>query len=64
MSPTDAPVESAAVALHDVSMAFGGKTVLASVSLDIAPGRGVGRRGAGGAGHYPRSKKNEGGDTV
>ncbi|MFF2509909.1 sugar ABC transporter ATP-binding protein [Streptomyces sp. NPDC058086] len=50
MSPTDAPVESAAVALHDVSMAFGGKTVLVSVSLDIAPGSVVALLGANGAG--------------
>ncbi|MER5340443.1 sugar ABC transporter ATP-binding protein [Streptomyces mirabilis] len=50
MSPTDAPVESAAVALRDVSMAFGGKTVLASVSLDIAPGSVVALLGANGAG--------------
>ncbi|MFE2466308.1 hypothetical protein [Streptomyces mirabilis] len=57
MSPTDAPVESAAVALRDVSMAFGGKTVLASVSLDIAPGRGVARRGAHRAGHAPPHNK-------
>ncbi|MGW7042775.1 sugar ABC transporter ATP-binding protein [Streptomyces avermitilis] len=46
MSPTDAP----AVALRDVSMAFGGKTVLASVSLDIAPGSVVALLGANGAG--------------
>ncbi|QIY70042.1 sugar ABC transporter ATP-binding protein [Streptomyces sp. RLB1-33] len=50
MSPTDAPVESAAVALDDVSMAFGGRTVLASVSLDIAPGSVVALLGANGAG--------------
>ncbi|MDX3754649.1 sugar ABC transporter ATP-binding protein [Streptomyces sp. AK02-04a] len=50
MSPTDAPAESAAVALRDVSMAFGGKTVLASVSLDIAPGSVVALLGANGAG--------------
>ncbi|MFD6997208.1 sugar ABC transporter ATP-binding protein [Streptomyces mirabilis] len=50
MSPTDAPAESAAVALRDVSMAFGGKTVLASASLDIAPGSVVALLGANGAG--------------
>ncbi|WP_329370067.1 sugar ABC transporter ATP-binding protein [Streptomyces sp. NBC_01483] len=50
MSPTDAPAEGAAVALRDVSMAFGGKTVLASVSLDIAPGSVVALLGANGAG--------------
>jgi simple sugar transport system ATP-binding protein len=47
MSPTDA---SPAVGLTDVSMAFGGKTVLASVSLDIAPGSVVALLGANGAG--------------
>lgn len=46
MSPTEVP----AVALADVSMAFGGKTVLASVSLDIAPGSVVALLGANGAG--------------
>ncbi|WP_133913494.1 sugar ABC transporter ATP-binding protein [Streptomyces sp. NBC_00582] len=46
MSPTETP----AVALTDVSMAFGGKTVLASVSLDIAPGSVVALLGANGAG--------------
>lgn len=39
-----------AVSLTDVSMAFGGKTVLASVSLDIAPGSVVALLGANGAG--------------
>lgn len=39
-----------AVGLRDVSMAFGGKTVLASVSLDIAPGSVVALLGANGAG--------------
>ncbi|MFE2687407.1 hypothetical protein [Streptomyces mirabilis] len=51
MSPTDAPVERAAVALRDVSMAFGGKTVLASVSLDMGRRRGRARGGAYGAGN-------------
>jgi simple sugar transport system ATP-binding protein len=46
MSPTDTP----AVGLTDVGMAFGGKTVLASVSLDIAPGSVVALLGANGAG--------------
>ncbi|MEU0413741.1 sugar ABC transporter ATP-binding protein [Streptomyces griseorubiginosus] len=46
MSPTETP----AVSLTDVSMAFGGKTVLASVSLDIAPGSVVALLGANGAG--------------
>ncbi|MFG2462799.1 sugar ABC transporter ATP-binding protein [Streptomyces sp. NPDC048523] len=46
MSPTEAP----AVALTDVSMAFGGKTVLASVTLDIAPGSVTALLGANGAG--------------
>ena len=62
MSPTDKGVETAAhkgveaaagdvaVSLRDVSMAFGGKTVLASVSLDIAPGSVVALLGANGAG--------------
>ncbi|MFI6465052.1 sugar ABC transporter ATP-binding protein [Streptomyces sp. NPDC050538] len=54
MSPTDKGVEGAvvdaAVSLRDVSMAFGGKTVLASVSLDIAPGSVVALLGANGAG--------------
>ncbi|MBK3574577.1 sugar ABC transporter ATP-binding protein [Streptomyces sp. MBT65] len=49
MSPTDTAVD-AAVSLRDVSMAFGGKTVLASVSLDIAPGSVVALLGANGAG--------------
>ncbi|WP_105974631.1 sugar ABC transporter ATP-binding protein [Streptomyces geranii] len=49
MSPTEAPVEPA-VSLRDVSMAFGGKTVLESVSLDIAPGSVVALLGANGAG--------------
>ncbi|MFG3290635.1 sugar ABC transporter ATP-binding protein [Streptomyces sp. NPDC048179] len=47
MSPTDT---TPAVALRDVSMAFGGKTVLESVSLDIAPGSVVALLGANGAG--------------
>ncbi|OXY96203.1 sugar ABC transporter ATP-binding protein [Streptomyces diastatochromogenes] len=47
MSPTDV---TPAVGLRDVGMAFGGKTVLASVSLDIAPGSVVALLGANGAG--------------
>src|SRR5919107_750940 len=47
MSPTEVPP---AVGLTDVSMAFGDKTVLASVSLDIAPGSVVALLGANGAG--------------
>jgi len=54
MSPTDKAVDLAAVdvavSLRDVSMAFGGKTVLESVSLDIAPGSVVALLGANGAG--------------
>ncbi|GAA3780137.1 sugar ABC transporter ATP-binding protein [Streptomyces coacervatus] len=60
MSPTEpvagtpaeeaAVEEVAAVSLRDVSMAFGGRTVLASVSLDIAPGSVVALLGANGAG--------------
>lgn len=50
MSPTEAPGAVPAVSLTDVSMAFGGKTVLASVSLDIAPGSVVALLGANGAG--------------
>ncbi|WP_371581419.1 sugar ABC transporter ATP-binding protein [Streptomyces sp. NBC_01314] len=57
MSPTDTSHEKAdggesgaAVSLRDVSKAFGGKTVLASVSLDIAPGSVVALLGANGAG--------------
>ncbi|WP_055529352.1 sugar ABC transporter ATP-binding protein [Streptomyces graminilatus] len=55
MSPTEVPAHgpaeaSPAVALRDVSMAFGGKTVLESVSLDIAPGSVVALLGANGAG--------------
>ncbi|MFI9564823.1 sugar ABC transporter ATP-binding protein [Streptomyces rishiriensis] len=59
MSPTEPaePVDAAepagsapAVTLADVSMAFGGRTVLASVSLDIAPGSVVALLGANGAG--------------
>ncbi|MDQ1071940.1 sugar ABC transporter ATP-binding protein [Streptomyces canus] len=46
MSPTETP----AVGLTDVSMSFGGKTVLASVTLDIAPGSVVALLGANGAG--------------
>jgi simple sugar transport system ATP-binding protein len=49
MSPTDTAVD-VAVSLRDVSMAFGGKTVLESVSLDIAPGSVVALLGANGAG--------------
>ncbi|MEE1832781.1 sugar ABC transporter ATP-binding protein [Streptomyces sp. SP17KL33] len=57
MSPTDTGLGKpdggegiAAVSLRDVSMAFGGRTVLASVSLDIAPGSVVALLGANGAG--------------
>ncbi|WP_405546216.1 sugar ABC transporter ATP-binding protein [Streptomyces phaeochromogenes] len=56
MSPTEPapavrPSEPVpAVGLRDVSMAFGGKTVLASVSLDIAAGSVVALLGANGAG--------------
>ena len=50
MSPTDLSRAEAAVGLTDVSMAFGGKTVLASVTLDIAPGSVVALLGANGAG--------------
>ncbi|MEU3617327.1 sugar ABC transporter ATP-binding protein [Streptomyces sp. NPDC006872] len=56
MSPTETSGTSdpsrskAAVSLTDVSMAFGGRTVLASVSLDIAPGSVVALLGANGAG--------------
>nr|WP_119611472.1 sugar ABC transporter ATP-binding protein [Streptomyces acidiscabies] len=52
MSPTETPAsaETPAVGLTDVSMAFGGKTVLASVSLDITPGTVVALLGANGAG--------------
>ncbi|MEU6801938.1 sugar ABC transporter ATP-binding protein [Streptomyces neyagawaensis] len=39
-----------AVSLRDIGKAFGGKTVLASVSLDIAPGSVVALLGANGAG--------------
>ncbi|OQR61057.1 ABC transporter [Streptomyces maremycinicus] len=52
MSPTEsgAPPAVPAVGLTDVSMAFGGRTVLASVTLDIAPGSVVALLGANGAG--------------
>ncbi|MEH0523366.1 sugar ABC transporter ATP-binding protein [Streptomyces stelliscabiei] len=57
MSPTDTGPERAdggdalpAVRLRDISKAFGGKPVLASVSLDIAPGSVVALLGANGAG--------------
>ncbi|MFD9317475.1 sugar ABC transporter ATP-binding protein [Streptomyces sp. NPDC060053] len=52
MSPTEAGPSRAvpAIGLTDVSMAFGGKTVLASVTLDIAPGSVVALLGANGAG--------------
>ncbi|MFD9431865.1 sugar ABC transporter ATP-binding protein [Streptomyces sp. NPDC060002] len=52
MSPTEPGPSQAvpAVGLTDVSMAFGGKTVLASVTLDIAPGSVVALLGANGAG--------------
>ncbi|MCX5556387.1 sugar ABC transporter ATP-binding protein [Streptomyces sp. NBC_00038] len=55
MSPTDTPFDGpfdtgAAVRLREVSMAFGGRTVLESVSLDIAPGSVVALLGANGAG--------------
>lgn len=47
MSPTD---PEPALSLTDVSMAFGGRTVLSSVTLDIAPGSVVALLGANGAG--------------
>lgn len=53
MSPTEVPVgtqDETAVSLRDVSMAFGGKPVLTSVSLDLAPGSVVALLGANGAG--------------
>ncbi|MFI5873152.1 sugar ABC transporter ATP-binding protein [Streptomyces sp. NPDC051445] len=52
MSPTESGPSRAvpAVGLTDVSMAFGGKTVLAFVTLDIAPGSVVALLGANGAG--------------
>ncbi|MFG2555053.1 sugar ABC transporter ATP-binding protein [Streptomyces sp. NPDC048581] len=50
MSPTDVGKAQAAVSLRDVGKSFGGKTVLASVSLDIAPGSVVALLGANGAG--------------
>ncbi|WP_046774683.1 ATP-binding cassette domain-containing protein, partial [Streptomyces scabiei] len=57
MSPTDTGAGRAdgggnvpAVRLRDVSKSFGGRTVLASVSLDIAPGSVVALLGANGAG--------------
>ena len=49
-TPRNSPGRPPAVALADVSMAFGGRTVLASVSLDIAPGSVVALLGANGAG--------------
>ncbi|AZQ33625.1 sugar ABC transporter ATP-binding protein [Streptomyces cyaneochromogenes] len=52
MSPIEpSALESTpAVSLRDVGKSFGGKTVLASVSLDIAPGSVVALLGANGAG--------------
>ncbi|WEH19200.1 sugar ABC transporter ATP-binding protein [Streptomyces sp. VNUA24] len=57
MSPTDTGAGRAdggghapAVRLRDISKSFGGRTVLASVSLDIAPGSVVALLGANGAG--------------
>lgn len=52
MSPTESGPSGTvpAVGLTDVSMAFGGRTVLASVTLDIAPGSVVALLGANGAG--------------
>ncbi len=51
MSPTERSlVNVPAVGLTDVGMAFGGRTVLASVTLDIAPGSVVALLGANGAG--------------
>ncbi|MDX3518551.1 sugar ABC transporter ATP-binding protein [Streptomyces scabiei] len=57
MSPTETGAGRAdgggnvpAVRLRDISKSFGGRTVLASVSLDIAPGSVVALLGANGAG--------------
>ena len=53
MSPTDPaadPTSGTAVSLSDISMSFGGKPVLTSVSLDIAPGSVIALLGANGAG--------------
>ncbi|GHA62401.1 sugar ABC transporter ATP-binding protein [Streptomyces tauricus] len=50
MSPTDTSAGPPAVSLRGIGMAFGGKTVLESVSLDIAPGSVVALLGANGAG--------------
>ncbi|MDR6978841.1 simple sugar transport system ATP-binding protein [Streptomyces sp. 3330] len=51
MSPTESGSQAVpAVGLTDVSMAFGGRTVLASVTLDIAAGSVVALLGANGAG--------------
>ncbi|MCL8012378.1 sugar ABC transporter ATP-binding protein [Streptomyces sp. AS02] len=52
MSPTEPSAfeSTPAVSLRDVGKSFGGKTVLASVSLDIGPGSVVALLGANGAG--------------